>query len=64
VRGLDFADGLFVIGSSEHRYPEKLAGLTMNISLDTGVFVFDAAHKLSRFLNVPQTESIHSVLIE
>lgn len=63
IRGLAFKEGYYYIGASEHRYPEKLAGISNNIGLDAGVYIFDAESKMSRFLPVRETESIHSLLV-
>lgn len=63
VRGLDFKDGYYFISASEHRYPEKLEGLSNNIGMDAGIYIFDPESKMSRFLPVRETESIHSLIV-
>lgn len=63
ARGLDFDGSYFYIGMTEHRYPEKLAGIRTNINMNTGFFVFDPETKMSRFVDLPFIESIHAVLV-
>ena len=63
MRGLDYDGRYFFIGSTEHRYPEKLKGVSLNISLDTGFVIFDAETKMSRFCPLPQTEAVHSLTL-
>lgn len=63
MRGLDHDGRYFFIGSTEHRYPEKLKGASLNISLDTGFVIFDAETKMSRFCPLPQTEAVHSLTL-
>ena len=63
MRGLDHDGRYFFIGSTEHRYPEKLRGASLNISLDTGFVVFDSETKMSRFCPLPQTEAVHSLTL-
>ena len=63
IRGLDYKEGYYFIGASEHRYPEKLKGISNNISLDSGIYIFDSESKMSRFLPVCETESIHSLIV-
>tara|TARA_B100000886_G_C20424250_1_gene493111 strand:+ start:3425 stop:4660 length:1236 start_codon:yes stop_codon:yes gene_type:complete len=62
-RGLDFKDGLYFIGQSRNRNFSKTIGVSKNISVDTGIVVFDPTTKISRFLNVSNKISeIHSIL--
>lgn len=63
LRGLDFDGRYYYVGTTEHRYPEKLRGLSLNISLDTGFYLFDAESKMSRFFPLASTDGIHSVLV-
>ena len=62
-RGLDFKDGLYFIGQSRNRNFSKTIGVSKNISVDTGIVVFDPSTKISRFLNISNKISeIHSIL--
>lgn len=63
MRGLDWDGRYFFVGSTEHRYPEKLKGASLNIGLDTGFVVFDPESKMSRFCPLPQTEAVHSLTL-
>lgn len=63
TRGLDYKDGLFYIGQSRNRNFSKFLGLSNNISVDTGVIIFEPDLKISRFIQVSNKISeIHSVL--
>lgn len=64
IRGLDYDGKYYYVGASEHRYPEKLIGISENIGLDTGFFIIDPNTKMSRFFQTRATESIHSVIVE
>ncbi len=61
IRGLDYDGQYFYVGSTEHRYPEKLD--SDQISLDTGFYIFDPRSKMSRFFAMPQIEAVHSILL-
>lgn len=64
ARGLDWDGKYYYIGITEHRYPEKLYGISDNISMDTGFYIFDPKTKMSKFVGLPKIESIHSLLIK
>jgi len=64
IRGLDFDGDYYYVGTSEHRYPEKLLGVSENISLDTGFFIFNPETKMSRLFQLTETETVHSVLVK
>ncbi len=64
IRGLDHDGRYYFIGATQHRYPEKLKGDSLNISLDTGVYVFDPETKMSRFLQCREAETIHSIILK
>ena len=63
VRGLDYDGKYFYIATTEHRYPEKLEGISNNISLDTGFYIFDSKTKMSKFHTINNIESIHSIIV-
>ena len=62
IRGLDFDGQHFVLGSTEHRYPERLRGISNNISLDTGFHIFNPESKMSRFIPLVRAQGIHDLL--
>ena len=64
ARGLDWDGKYYYIGITEHRYPEKLYGISDNISMDTGFYVFDPKTKMSKFVNLTNIESIHSLIVK
>ena len=63
TRGLDFDGKYYYIATTQHRYPEKLIGISSNVSMDTGFFVFDPETKMSKFYSMDYTESIHSLIL-
>jgi hypothetical protein len=63
ARGLAHDGRYFYIGTTEHRYPEKLKNISNNISLDTGFYVFDEKSSLTKFYSMPDIEAIHSIVI-
>ena len=63
ARGLDYDGKYFYIGCTQHRYPEKLTGISQNVGMNTGFHIFDPETKMSRFINMDNAESIHSILL-
>ena len=64
TRGLDFDGVYYYIGQSRNRNYSKNLGLSLNISIDTAIIVFDHVTKASRTISLPQKLSeIHSVLV-
>ena len=41
LRGIDYEREYFILGVSEHRYPEKMKKLSNNINLNTGIYILD-----------------------
>jgi hypothetical protein len=64
TRGLDFDGVYYYIGQSRNRNYSKNLGLSLNISIDTAIIVFDNITKASRTIQLPQKLSeIHSILV-
>lgn len=64
ARGLDYDGSYYYIGQSRNRNFSKLLGDSLNISIDTGVVIFEPKEKISRFLQLhPKLSEIHSVLL-
>lgn len=64
TRGLDFDGVYYYIGQSRNRNFSKNIGITNNISIDTGIVVFDEITKVSRTFHLPSKLSeIHSIVL-
>jgi len=63
VRGIAYDGTFFYIGQSTHRYIDRRAGTTNNISLDTGIFLVDQDNKATKFFSLPELSDINSVLV-
>lgn len=64
TRGLDFDGVYYYIGQSRNRNYSKNLGLSLNISIDTAIVIFDQVTKASRTIQLPQKLSeIHSILV-
>jgi len=64
TRGLDFDGVYYYIGQSRNRNYSKNLGLSLNISIDTAIIIFDQVTKASRTISLPQKLSeIHSILV-
>ena len=64
TRGLDFDGVYYYVGQSRNRNYSKNLGLSLNISIDTAIIVFDQVTKASRTISLPQKLSeIHSILV-
>lgn len=65
ARGLAHDGNYFFIGITEHRYPEKLYGISKCIGIDTGISIVHPSTKLTTFISLNDFfESIHSVIIK
>lgn len=65
ARGLAYDGKYFYIGITEHRYPEKLYGISNCIGIDTGISIVHPSTKLTTFISLNDFfESIHSVIIK
>jgi len=62
VRGITYDGTYFFVGQSAHRYIDRRALTTNNISLDTGIFLVDAANKVTKFFAIPDLTDINSVI--
>jgi hypothetical protein len=62
VRGITYDGTYFYVGQSAHRYLDRREGTTNNISLDTGIFLVDAVHKVTKFHSIPDLTDINSVI--
>lgn len=62
LRGLEKIENYFFIAQTPHRYPDKIFSGKSNISVDTGIHIFNIETKLTRFVNIYNTNSIHSIL--
>lgn len=62
IRGLAFDGTYYYVGQSAHRYIDRRVGTTNNISLDTGIFLVDAVHKVTKFYSIPELTDINSVV--
>lgn len=64
TRGLDFDGAYYYVGQSRNRNYSKNLGLSLNISIDSGIIIFDEETKASRTIFLPQKLSeIHSILV-
>jgi hypothetical protein len=64
TRGLDFDGIYYYVGQSRNRNYSKNLGLSLNISIDTAIIIFDPLTKASRTIHFPQKLSeIHSILV-
>ncbi|EQB34426.1 hypothetical protein M947_11125 [Sulfurimonas hongkongensis] len=62
IRGIDKDDKFFYIAQSSHRYFDRLKDISLNISLNCGIYIFDENTKASMFHSFPEIENIHSVI--
>lgn len=63
-RGLAYDGAHYYVGQSRNRNFSKYMGLSLNISIDTSIIVFDEQTKVSRSLSLPpKLSEIHSILL-
>lgn len=64
TRGLNYDGGYYFIGQSRNRNFSRFIGVSNNISVDTGIVIFNPELKISRFLQFSSKISeIHSLLV-
>ncbi|MDA8730262.1 TIGR03032 family protein, partial [Alphaproteobacteria bacterium] len=64
VRGLAYDNQFYYVGHSMHRHIHRLENVSSNVSIDTGIFMFDEQSKISKFFHIPQLTDIHSLYIQ
>jgi len=63
ARGLAYDGKFYYVAQSMHRYIDRCPDNVSNISLDTGIFIVDKEHKVTRFIPIHDMVSIHAVLV-
>lgn len=63
IRGLAYDGRYYFIGQSEHRYFDRLKGISNNISVNCGIHMYDDVHKASRFHPFMDMRNIHSIKV-
>lgn len=64
TRGLAHDGRFFYVGQSKNRNFSRNIGVSNNISIDTGIVVYDELNKISRFLQLsPKLSEIHAIEI-
>jgi hypothetical protein len=63
MRGLAFDDRFYYVGQSEDMYMSRLFGVSDNIMVNAGVYLFDVSTKVSRFYSFPFIMNVHDILI-
>ncbi|MCG8637440.1 MAG: TIGR03032 family protein [Desulfobacterales bacterium] len=63
VRGLAYDGQYYFIGQSENRYFFRLNGVSNNISLDAGFYLFDDETKASKFFSIPNFRQVHDLYV-
>ncbi len=61
VRGLDFDGSYYYVAQSLHRYFDRMQGVSNNISMDCGIFLFDNDSKASKFFPTPALKDINTL---
>lgn len=63
IRGIDFDGRFYFIGQSEDIYMSRLFGISHNIMLNAGIYIFDMVTKASRFHAFMDATNVHDILI-
>ncbi len=63
VRGVAYDGVYYYVGQSQHRYIGRRLGTSLNISLDTGLFILDADSKATRFHPIEGIVDINAVYV-
>ncbi len=62
VRGITFDGQYYYVGQSAHRYVDRIAETSNNVSLDTGIFIVEPISKTTKFFSIPDLTDINSVI--
>lgn len=63
MRGLDYDGRFYYIGQSEDMYMSDLFGISNNIMLNAGFFLFDVDTKVSKFYSFKDLINVHDILV-
>ena len=64
TRGLAHDGVYYYIGQSRNRNYSKNIGVSKNVSIDTGIIIFDSYTKVSRFLQLPpKISELHAIVL-
>jgi hypothetical protein len=63
IRGLSFDGRFYYVGQSEDMYMGRLFGVSENIMVNAGLYLFDVTTKVSRFYSFPFIMNIHDLMI-
>lgn len=63
VRALDFDGRFYYVGQSEDIYMNRLFGVSNNIMMNAGVYIFDLQTKVSRFHSFMDMVNVHDILV-
>ncbi|MBW2003589.1 MAG: DUF4915 domain-containing protein [Deltaproteobacteria bacterium] len=61
TRGLSYDGQYYYIGQSENRYFDRLSGVSYNIALNAGFYLFDDITKASKFFVLPKLRQVHDL---
>jgi len=64
LRGLDYNGEYYIIGMSESMYSSRLIGVSNNIMMNAGVFLYEPITHASRFYPLLDVANIHSILFK
>jgi hypothetical protein len=63
IRGIDFDGRFYFIGQSEPAYMSRLFGISNNIMMNAGIYIFDNVTKVSRFHAFMDTTNVHDIIV-
>ena len=63
IRGVVSNGDYYFVAQSAHRYIDRILGTKQNISLDSGIYIFDSKLKLSKFTETKGINDINSIAL-
>ena len=63
IRGIAHDGHYYYVGQSSHRYIDRIAGTSDNISLDTGIYLIEEESKITKFFAIPTLVDLKSILV-
>ncbi len=63
ARALAYDNRFYYVGQSEAMYLKELFHINSNTILNSGIYMFDATNKVSRFYTFPELSNVHDILV-
>lgn len=63
IRGLDYDKNLFYVGQARNRRLDEATKYIDTLSMDSGIYIFDAVSRMYRFIKMPEKCDVYSIVV-